>query len=168
MFTRLRRASAPWMGENDCTVDLRERLHCGWERNLAARRTHFATMVVHAKAALPLTSQTGPTGPMTAHPPSPLTSGIAVMSMASVRAPTSAISDTSLRRSKFMLAPDVMHTNVSPLAPDLLEYALAPATATAPAGCEHGQSRAITHVTGVTAESVDSPPRCCCRCFALK
>mmetsp|Transcript_18219 Transcript_18219/g.45957 ORF Transcript_18219/g.45957 Transcript_18219/m.45957 type:complete len:280 (+) Transcript_18219:1106-1945(+) len=61
-------------------------------------------------------------------------SGMVVVSVASVVAPTLANSATSLRRSKFMLAPDVTATTVLPVCPFALSHALAPATPTAPAG----------------------------------
>mmetsp|Transcript_10581 Transcript_10581/g.16928 ORF Transcript_10581/g.16928 Transcript_10581/m.16928 type:complete len:207 (-) Transcript_10581:1452-2072(-) len=63
----------------------------------------------------------------------PLVSGMMLSSVASVLDPESASCDTTRRRSKFMLAPDVMATTL-PVTPCALQYALAPATATAPAG----------------------------------
>eukprot|EP00878_Enallax_costatus_P045774 GHUV01055257.1.p1 GENE.GHUV01055257.1~~GHUV01055257.1.p1 ORF type:complete len:122 (-),score=20.50 GHUV01055257.1:451-816(-) len=54
--------------------------------------------------------------------------------MTSVLAPRSANSDTKRNRSKLMLAPLVTATTVLPLWLFALSHALAPATATAPAG----------------------------------
>mmetsp|Transcript_6086 Transcript_6086/g.15510 ORF Transcript_6086/g.15510 Transcript_6086/m.15510 type:complete len:299 (+) Transcript_6086:433-1329(+) len=63
----------------------------------------------------------------------PFSSGITLTSVASCFNPPSASCDTTRSRSKFMLAPDAIATTF-PLKPFASQYALAPATATAPAG----------------------------------
>mmetsp|Transcript_7739 Transcript_7739/g.27204 ORF Transcript_7739/g.27204 Transcript_7739/m.27204 type:complete len:380 (+) Transcript_7739:493-1632(+) len=61
-------------------------------------------------------------------------SGMVVTITASVLSPTSASSETSLRRSKFMFAPEVIATTRDPAHPCVRRKDLHPARATAPAG----------------------------------